>query len=499
MKELLTVYEDREELHLSCEDIEGLDKYLQGRDILFNYEIIKKVDNKIIISKEDYPNYDRFRVVYTKKSIDKEEVIYFTNDVKKRAANSYSNEEIEIRIIESYKGISLSFQTKEIYNKYSLYEKTKTGYKMILETELFQVTTNSVKKDKTYMVLAYKKEEDKFVLANRSKDFKITFEKFNKKRKNSLTVVIPVFNGEFFLPRTLDSVLLSRFQDFDVILVNDGSKDKTLEVFKWYEDKYPFIKGIDKKWSGPSMTRNVGIEVASGEYIGVIDSDDLVHPYMYELLVKNALKEDADIAISKTIIYEDDSDIKYVLNVDCKDNEYIKYDYDKMFDDCRKNTYENAYFVSVCNKIVKKELTRKAKFPISNFYEDYAYTSQLYSFANNFILVGDAYYIWDKRKRGTFGTLSTSYVGNNVNLIEEYVKSLSYALKEGNKERSEYLVYYAVHYLNDYFKVIKSNEVTVLKYMEYIDRNIGKKLILENKYIKEEKEKYKEFLEKLSK
>lgn len=493
MKDLIKIYEDKDVIHLSCEFIEGLNIRLQGRDKLFNFKVIGEFGNDLIIEKNIISEFDKLRVIYVKKINNKEKIIHYTNFVDVDLLKTKTRSDIKIKSVLSYKGISLSFQSEEIYDKYVLYEKEESGYKIIEEAEIFQITSSSLNIDKTYYVEAFNMKNDKYVLENTSKDFKIKFMSHKKERKNLLSIVIPVFNGEDFLPRTLDSVLLSTFQDFNVILVNDGSSDKTLDVFKWYKDKYRFISYIDKKWSGLSETRNKGIETANGDYLMLLDSDDLVHPNMYKLMVDKAVEEEADIVISKTIVIREDSTKEYILDYKNIDK-FVKYDYIKTFEEFKKNSFENIYFVSPCNKIVSKKIYNSVKFPQSNYYEDNAYTPTLYSFANTFLLVDKAYYIWDKRKRATVGTYSTSYgEQSNVDLIDEYVKALSYSIVYGNQERNSYLLYQSTFYLKTYYDVIKKNPDTLRNFRLIIRKYFDVNNILNNN-INNSDESFKEFL-----
>ena len=100
----------------------------------------------------------------------------------------------------------------------------------------------------------------------------------NNKYKYDVSFVIPVYNVEKFLKDCLDSILNQKYDinKIEIILINDGSKDNSLEICKNYENKYNNIKLIDKKNEGVSVARNVGIENAEGKYILILDSDDFI-------------------------------------------------------------------------------------------------------------------------------------------------------------------------------------------------------------------------------
>ena len=92
-----------------------------------------------------------------------------------------------------------------------------------------------------------------------------------------VSVIVPVYNVEKFINRCVDSILSQTFKDFELILINDGSKDKSLEIIEKYRvDKR--VRIFTQKNQGPAVARNFGISVAKGSYIMFIDSDDYIDP-----------------------------------------------------------------------------------------------------------------------------------------------------------------------------------------------------------------------------
>lgn len=120
----------------------------------------------------------------------------------------------------------------------------------------------------------------------------------DKKRRHSVSVIVPVFNAEKYLIKCLDSLLNQTLKSIEIILVNDGSTDNSPQILDKYAQIHKNIKVIHQKNQGPSVARNVGIENASGEYIGFVDSDDYVANDFYEILYNTAIKNSVDIVIS---------------------------------------------------------------------------------------------------------------------------------------------------------------------------------------------------------
>lgn len=124
-----------------------------------------------------------------------------------------------------------------------------------------------------------------------------------------ISVVIPVYNVENYLHRCVDSVLNQTFQDLEIILVNDGSQDKSSEICDEYANKDKRIKVIHKKNARVSAARNDGIKMAKGKYISFIDSDDWIEPEMYQEMINKAKKLNLDFIMcdykKKSNEYED--------------------------------------------------------------------------------------------------------------------------------------------------------------------------------------------------
>jgi len=122
-----------------------------------------------------------------------------------------------------------------------------------------------------------------------------------------VSVVIPAYNAEKFIAETIQSVLNQAFQDFEVFVVNDGSKDKTPEIVQEFCSKDKRVQLINKENSGVSDTRNLGMSMAKGEYIALLDADDLWLPSYLEKKV-HFLDNHKDISyVGSYIVHVDES------------------------------------------------------------------------------------------------------------------------------------------------------------------------------------------------
>ena len=122
-----------------------------------------------------------------------------------------------------------------------------------------------------------------------------------------LTIIIPVYNVENYLDECLQSVYKVKDINYEVILVNDGSKDNSLNILKKYKEFYPDItKIIDKENGGLSSARNAGIREAKGEYLAFIDSDDIIDPKEFEEFFKEGQKLDLDVMVGNMRYFSND-------------------------------------------------------------------------------------------------------------------------------------------------------------------------------------------------
>lgn len=113
---------------------------------------------------------------------------------------------------------------------------------------------------------------------------------------NLISVIVPAYNIAEYLPRCLDSILNQTYSNLEVIVISDGSTDGTDNVIKEYAEKDSRVVPVFKENSGVSDTRNKGLDIAKGDYIGFVDGDDYIESNMYEILLNNAIENDADIS-----------------------------------------------------------------------------------------------------------------------------------------------------------------------------------------------------------
>ena len=125
----------------------------------------------------------------------------------------------------------------------------------------------------------------------------------------TVSVIIPVYNVEKYIRKCIESVCGQTYRNLEIILIDDGSPDKSGEICDEYAAADSRIKVIHLENGGVSRARNIGLDMATGKYIGFVDSDDYIRPGMYETLVDNMEKENVDTVICGFISVTEEGDV----------------------------------------------------------------------------------------------------------------------------------------------------------------------------------------------
>ena len=128
--------------------------------------------------------------------------------------------------------------------------------------------------------------------------------------KPKISILIPCYNVEKYLSQCLDSVVNQTLKDIEIIVINDGSTDSTLKIINQYAKKDKRIKVIDKENEGYGKSMNRGLDAATGEYIGIVESDDWVEKDAFETLYVAAKQNDADIAKADFVFFDNDTGVE---------------------------------------------------------------------------------------------------------------------------------------------------------------------------------------------
>lgn len=129
--------------------------------------------------------------------------------------------------------------------------------------------------------------------------------------KPNISIIIPVYNAEKFLEMTLTSVVNQTYGDFEVICINDGSKDSSQKILENFADKDERFRIYYQENQGGSCTRNNALDMAQGSYIAFLDNDDLYHPQYLEILYQNMIKYGADVSACSYQEFEENEEFYF--------------------------------------------------------------------------------------------------------------------------------------------------------------------------------------------
>lgn len=241
-----------------------------------------------------------------------------------------------------------------------------------------------------------------------------------------ISIIVPIYNKEDYLPQCLDSIINQSYTNFEVLLINDGSTDSSGIICQEYAERDSRFRYIEKENGGVSSARNLGLERSEGAYITFIDSDDWVE-FNYLEVLYNALRENnADVAISSYKSYYLDG--KFYLRVySSQEEEFLrigKRNRDVFLEEFPKLGKLNHDFHCIASKLFKRELLESQKFDESiNYGEDLYFFFNLYLKMQSIIYVKEATYIY--RQHGTNITLNftESLALQEIQIHEQILKS----------------------------------------------------------------------------
>lgn len=137
----------------------------------------------------------------------------------------------------------------------------------------------------------------------------------------NVSIIVPIYNGELYIKKCIESLLEQTLQNIEIILIDDGSTDNSKEIIDSYSKLDKRIKSIFQKNSGPSTARNIGIKNATGEYITFVDADDWVNKETYSELYDRASENNVDVAFCALYYeYPDDITKNFISNYPIKSN-----------------------------------------------------------------------------------------------------------------------------------------------------------------------------------
>lgn len=296
-----------------------------------------------------------------------------------------------------------------------------------------------------------------------------------EKNKGKVSIIIPVYNMEKYLSRCVESVLSQTYTDLQIILVDDGSTDSSAQMCDEYALRDSRIRVVHKENGGLSSARNAGLEVATGKYIGFVDSDDYISPDFYESLVNAIGDKTTEIANGRYARVDENGNLRpsCVPHERCEDVTPVCF---------AKELMLHVGDVSVCSKLFPSELLSDLRFNEDKLNEDLLFILDILSkievihFTD---VVGYFYYIRSGSISSRYGKAIIDMVENSL-IAKNFIDS---KFPELVRVTERFVLYQHMAYLLAIPKAEAARENTVFRNaVRYIRRHIWQ--MVTNPYLK---------------
>ncbi len=238
-----------------------------------------------------------------------------------------------------------------------------------------------------------------------------------------VSVVVPVYNVENYLRSCVDSILNQTYKNFELILVNDGSKDLSGAICDDYAKHDPRVRAIQKENEGPSKTRNRGIDEARGDYLVFVDSDDLIHEQMLEKLVGAVTENHADLGICGYERFKGDWTLPSSLTTEPIQVFSSRKELAAVYNQPKTNMFG----VSIWAKLYRLDIIRENNIRFDtaiSYEEDCVFNLAYFRYVNVTAVLPDIFYRWRQM---------------DVSLSKGYRKDTFRFLVNGFRERKQFL------------------------------------------------------------
>ena len=258
---------------------------------------------------------------------------------------------------------------------------------------------------------------DKELVSKDRKKFKPNKEEF------LISIVIPIYNAEKYLEECLNSIKNQTYKNFEVIMVNDGSKDDSETIcmnFLRSDSRFRYLK---KENGGVSSARNVGLDNVEGDYITFIDADDWVDENHLEILIDGIIKNNCEVAISSYMQFINTRET-YLINIYSNQEKYLlnygKMNREKFLTELPKLISINNSFNCAVSKLFSRRLVEDIRFDSNIIYaEDLDFYFKLYLKVNNFIFINAETYIYRQHDESTTSGFSQIHAEQELSVFKK--------------------------------------------------------------------------------
>lgn len=283
--------------------------------------------------------------------------------------------------------------------------------------------------------------------------------------KNKISIIVPVYKVEAYIKKCIESVMLQTYSNLEIILVDDGSPDRCGEICEEYAAKDQRIMVIHRENGGLSAARNSGLEVATGDFVLFVDSDDYIHPDMVKKLYNTACEKKADIVVCDYIKVMENEEIeipevpKEIIEI--TENNCLEY----MLGET-KITFTVAW-----NKLYKRALFENICFPERKLHEDEFVTYKLLHKAKKIIYLKEILYYYVQR--------TSSIMGEGINLktlhrLDAFEERMLFYQKKNMQNYYYQMLNHYRYFLNEFIRNGYGKNRELKPYIMYYRKQIWK-------------------------
>lgn len=313
-----------------------------------------------------------------------------------------------------------------------------------------------------------------------------------------VSVIIPVYNVEKYLEECLDSVCNQTLANIEIICVNDGSTDGSVDILNAYAEKDDRIKIISQSNQGLGASRNNGLKASSGKYILFLDSDDYIDLTSLEKLVDNIVSNDSDMVLFKFQNFDDNKNL-HKRGIDFKiDDIFGEIDYSDFtftYRDVKRHVMNSAY--SACLKLYRRELIESFEFPVGLSFEDVLVHVEVMLNAEKLSFVPEFLYYYRSNPSSISNTIASGFdIFKVIDLVEDYLRGNDYY-----DEFEDEFIYFKVAQILRYIVSTDSEDYFNKAKEEFSNIEIKNEKSIKRKYLKQyydvlESDDYSQFLNK---
>ena len=271
-----------------------------------------------------------------------------------------------------------------------------------------------------------------------------------------ISVIVPIYNTEKYLVECVESIREQTYSNIEIILVDDGSTDASIEICDEFSKKDSRVRVFHKENEGSAVAKNFGIQQSKGEYIILVDSDDIVSDKMIEVLYTHIKEKNADIAIGNYYIY-DESDKNFYFYVTDKDFSVeelaIQEIMNRQAGDWRFNS---SAFILPTFKLIKKELFKEVQFSNGRRFDDEATMHRFYLLASKIVFINDNVYLYRRRSGSIMRSkFDLSWARDLVEVFSKKISDLVLSGLDVSVMRIRF-----VNLLKDYKQILEYHQLT---------------------------------------